>query len=146
MKTTGTRAAPHLSRRDFLKAVTHFMFWLGGLLGLLGLVRFFSYKPAPETPSEYDLGALSAYPPGSRTIRPDIPAVIFNEQGEITAISLVCTHLGCTVEENGTGFSCPCHGSRYDQAGLAINGPAQKPLKVLRVEIIEGKTARLHMD
>ncbi len=146
MKLTNSNAAPRFSRRDFLKAATHFMFWSGGLLGLLGLARFFSYKPAPQTPSEFDLGALSAYPPGSRTIRPDIPAVILNSGAGITAISLVCTHLGCTVEDNGAGFSCPCHGSRYDQAGQVIKGPAQQPLKVLRVEIIEGKTARLHLD
>ena len=141
MKTTGS-----ISRRDFLKLATNFLFWLGGLIGLAGLVRFFSYKSAPETPSEYDLGELSAFPAGSRRIRPDIPAVIINKGGQILATSLVCTHLGCTVEDNGAGFSCPCHGSKYNQAGQVINGPAQKPLKALRVEILAGKTLKLHMD
>ena len=141
MKTTGSS----LSRRDFIKVTTNSLFWFGGLIGMVGIYRFFSYKPTPETPSEYDLGALTAYPPGSRTIRSDIPAVIFNKGGEITAISLVCTHLGCTVEANGMGFSCPCHGSSYNQDGHVITGPAQKPLKVLQVETINGKTLKLYM-
>ena len=146
MKATDLNSKPHISRRDFIKATTNVLLWSGGLIGLGGLYRFFSYKPAPETPSEYDMGDLAAYAPGSRTIRPDIPAVIFNKGGEITATSLVCTHLGCSVEADGTGFSCPCHGSKYDLDGHVTNGPAQKPLKALRVEIIDGKTLKLHMD
>ena len=146
MKTTNNNLSGRLSRRDFIKAATTVLLWLGGLLGLGGLYRFFNYKSVPASPSEYDLGDPAAYPPGSRTIRKDIPAVIFNRDGQIMAASLVCTHLGCTVEENGSGFSCPCHGSRFDQDGHVMEGPAQNPLKLLRIEITEGKTLKLHMD
>jgi len=47
---------------------------------------------------------------------------------EVAAISLVCTHLGCTVNVVETGFLCPCHGSQYDQDGLVVGGPAPKTL------------------
>ena len=71
------------SRRDFLKLFTNFLFGLGGLLGLGGLVRFFSYQPDPGPPTEFDLGDANNFPPGSRTILPDIPAVIYKIQGSM---------------------------------------------------------------
>jgi cytochrome b6-f complex iron-sulfur subunit len=132
------------SRRDFLKLATDLLFSLAGLLGLGGLLRFFSYQPDPTPPSEFDLGEASAYPPGSRTLLPDVPAVLYNEHGNYTALSLTCTHLGCTVEaDEEDGFSCPCHGSRYNRDGLVLQGPAQKPLRALRVELQEDDTIRL---
>jgi cytochrome b6-f complex iron-sulfur subunit len=137
------KATSHLSRRDFLKLSIRFLAGLGGLLGLGGLVRFFSYQFDPGKPSEYDLGDTASFPLGSRNIRADIPAVIYNRAGEIMAYSLTCTHLGCTVEENGEGFACPCHGSRYDGDGKILKGPAQKPLRRLRVEMLEDHTLRL---
>jgi cytochrome b6-f complex iron-sulfur subunit len=132
-----------ISRRDFIKLSTNAMFGLSGLLGLGGLLRFFSYY-APEAPVEFDLGNIDNYPVDSRTVRSDIPAVIYNRAGEIFAYSLICTHLGCTIMENGTEFNCPCHGSRFDENGAVLAGPAQQPLKNLRVEILEDNTLRLH--
>ncbi len=38
-----------------------------------------------------------------------------------------CPHMGCRLEwnpEEGT-YDCPCHGSRFDESGKLINGPAQ---------------------
>jgi cytochrome b6-f complex iron-sulfur subunit len=133
----------NLSRRDFIKLSTNALFGLSGLLGLGGLFRYFDYY-APEAPVEFDLGDAANFSPGSRTVRGDIPAVIYNKNGEITAHSLVCTHLGCTLAENGMEFACPCHGSRFDENGVVLEGPAQKPLKNLRVEILEDSTLKLH--
>jgi len=132
-----------LSRRDFLKLSTNALFGLGTLLGLGGLFRYFNYYP-PEAPIEFDLGDIVNYPVGSRTVRSDIPAVIINRNGEIVAQSLVCTHLGCTITESATGFDCPCHGSRFDEDGNVLAGPAQKPLRNLRVELLEDGRLVLH--
>lgn len=133
-----------LSRRDFIKLSTHTLFGLSGLLGLGGLIRYFSFLPAPESPTEYDLGDAANYPAGSRTIRRDIPAVIDNRDGVIVAYGLTCTHLGCIVEEDRDGFACPCHGSLYDADGAVLQGPAQKPLKKLRVEVLENNSLKLY--
>jgi cytochrome b6-f complex iron-sulfur subunit len=133
-----------LSRRDFIKLSTHALFGLAGFLGLGGLARYFSYLPDPGSPAEFDLGDIANYPIGSRTVRSDIPAVIYNREGKIAAYSLICTHLGCTIENDGDEFACPCHGSRFDKNGTVLAGPAQKPLQKLRVEILENKLLRLY--
>jgi cytochrome b6-f complex iron-sulfur subunit len=133
-----------ISRRDFIKLSTNALFGLSGLLALGGLLRYLSYLPEPEKPTEFDLGDVVNYPVGSRTVRSDIPAVIYNKDGKIVVHSLICTHLGCTISENGAEFECPCHGSRFDENGAVLAGPAQQPLKNLTVEILEDNTLKLH--
>ena len=135
-----------LSRRGFLKLSLNFLYGLCGLLGLGGLIRFFSYQYDPGPPSEFDLGDAAAFPIGSRTVNAEIPAVIYNRDGEIVAYSLTCTHLGCTVEEDGEVFACPCHGSRYNQNGEVLKGPAKNKLRRLHVEVLEDQTLHLYTD
>ena len=125
---------PKLSRRDFLKLTRTALLTASGILGLAGLFRFLSYQTEPPAPTEFDLGLASNYAPGSRTVLPDVPAVLLRSDHGFTALSLVCPHLGCTVESKPDGFACPCHGSRFDLQGKVTRGPAGKSLKTLRIE------------
>jgi Rieske Fe-S protein len=120
------------------------MFGIAGLLGLGGLARFLSYRQDDGPPTEFNLGDVTNFPADSCTFRPDIPAVLYNRAGDFIAYSLVCTHLGCTLEQDGEALSCPCHGSRFSGDGQVLAGPAQEPLKELRVEIQDDNTLMLY--
>jgi cytochrome b6-f complex iron-sulfur subunit len=136
---------PLSSRRDFLKLTLDSLLAFGGLLGLAGLIRFLGYQTEPPQPSEFDLGPVGNFKSDSITTLPEVPAVLIHKKNRFTALSLVCTHLGCTVGVQPEGFACPCHGSRFNSDGHPVKGPATAPLKLLRVEqTAEGKLI-LHM-
>jgi len=122
------------SRRDFLKLARTGLLTLSGLLGLGGLLRFLSYQSQPPAPTEFVLEAPNDYAVGSRTLLPQVPALLIRDASGFSALSLVCPHLGCTVEPQPDGFACPCHGSHFDPGGKVVRGPAGKALIVLRVE------------
>ena len=70
---------------------------------------------------------------GALVFRTERLALFRNESG-IYALSLVCTHLGCTVTVTEDALSCPCHGSRFDRQGKAVVGPATSPLRRLELD------------
>jgi len=124
-----------ISRRDFLKLARDGFLYLSGALAFVGFLRFLDYDPNPATKTEFDLGLAEKYPLGSRTVLPEIPAVLIHTESGFSALSLVCTHLGCTLEPVADGFACPCHNSRFDADGNVTHGPATKYLQSLRVEV-----------
>ena len=58
-------------------------------------------------------------------------ALYKDEQGELHAVSPVCTHLKCSVAWNNAeqSWDCPCHGSRFSQEGKVLTGPADHDLE-----------------
>ncbi|MBU7587153.1 MAG: FAD-dependent oxidoreductase [Nostoc sp. TH1S01] len=54
--------------------------------------------------------------------------------GSQEAISLTCTHQGCTVQKVEDGkFQCPCHGAVFAADGKVIKGPAKRDLAKFQV-------------
>lgn len=67
------------------------------------------------------------------------PGILINTQeGQLVALSAVCTHLTCTVRYEGDSgtLHCPCHNGRFDLAGNVISGPPPAPLETYKVEIV----------
>jgi len=58
-------------------------------------------------------------------------------------INAVCTHLGCVVPWNSVAkqFQCPCHGSRYDDTGKVVRGPAPLSLALAHADNVDGKVS-----
>lgn len=67
--------------------------------------------------------------------------LIRNEDGGFLALSLICSHLGCSVmfDEVKKQFICPCHSSAFDNLGNVINSPAPRALDYFPVSIEAGK-------
>src|SRR5882757_715263 len=63
------------------------------------------------------------------------------QAGQFTAVDAKCPHQGCTVafESPSTGFTCPCHGSRFDATGKLLNGPATTGLTAVPVQVVGGE-------
>jgi len=136
----------YLSRRDFLKLARNGFLYLSGALAFVGFLRFLDYDPNLAPKTEFDLGSAEKYPLGSRTVLDEIPAILIHAESGFSALSLICTHLGCTLESNVDGFACPCHNSRFDTEGRVTHGPAAKPLNPLRIEVTEDNLLTLHTD
>jgi cytochrome b6-f complex iron-sulfur subunit len=50
-------------------------------------------------------------------------------QDAFVALTATCTHEACTVTGfSGGNYVCPCHGSRYNTAGVVLSGPAPRNL------------------
>lgn len=51
--------------------------------------------------------------------------------GSYIAVSSTCTHQGATIGYDAAGnkFSCPLHGSNFNETGAVLNGPATTALK-----------------
>jgi cytochrome b6-f complex iron-sulfur subunit len=135
-----------VSRRDFLKLARNIFLTLSGALALGGLLRFIDFDSNPAPRTEFDLGSAKDYPLNSHTLLSDPPAMLIHTDQEFSAFSLICTHLGCTVEQDNGGFACPCHGSRFDADGNVTHGPAAKPLRSMRLEMTEAGNLKLFTD
>lgn len=101
-------------------------------LAAAGIWRFLS--PRRVTKPALLRVAPAALPVGGALVYRQQRIALLREGEQIIALSLVCTHLGCTVSVTPQGMVCPCHGSRFDRNGAVLSGPAEKPLIRLTVE------------
>ena len=106
-------------------------------IGIVSVLTSMLLRPRPRNPgrtlrvcklAHMDIGAEIALP----------EVVVARNQRGIHAISMRCTHLDCGLTRHTNGFACPCHGSRFDNRGKPVRGPATEALPWYSVQIDEG--------
>ncbi len=104
------------------------------LIALVGFGLFWKYL-TPEIKSSQALlrVASSDLPPGGALVYKEARIALIRDQDKAYALSLVCTHLGCTVSVLPERLICPCHGSSFDRSGQVLEGPARQALQRLSV-------------
>ena len=133
-----------ITRRDFFSLA-----WKGlgiiATLEVLGIITafFFSGKNrSVTTPKQLlEAGPASSFAPGSVSAFMGGRFYLARQQdGGFIAVSLRCTHLGCSVtwEEGKQRFICPCHSSAFDISGEVLNPPASRALDYYPVLIENG--------
>ena len=117
------------SRRKFITTLT-LLLASGGLL-----VRYLT--PVTSGKRRVLASAVAAdVPPGGALVFRAERLVLMKDDGAgFYALSLICTHLGCTVTVTEVALSCPCHGSRFDRQGKVLSGPANRSLTRMQVEV-----------
>ncbi len=123
-----TAGATGFTRRRFIR-LSGLLAAVLSALGLSGILRsYLSAGPVETVPTRFVLGTPADFPPGSVTLREGI--FVLRDSEGLFAVKAECSHLGCRIRWNAgeAVFDCPCHGSRYNQRGGYLSGPAQKPL------------------
>jgi thiosulfate dehydrogenase [quinone] large subunit len=104
------------------------------------VARHVNSTAPPKLPSgSVRLGPANRLPAGQGAVYTDptdgSPDLLIRQpSGELTAMSAVCTHAGCTVGYQNGQIVCPCHGATYDpHSGDVTGGPAPQGLAPKRV-------------
>jgi cytochrome b6-f complex iron-sulfur subunit len=140
------------SRRKFLSKV-----W--SILGLVALAELAFFTISMLRPGKKSLkdnpginikvaGNVEDFPVNSVTPdRVNKYFIVRSEDGGFLALSLICSHLGCSVlwDKAKNQFVCPCHSSAFDRLGNVINSPAPRALDYFPL-IIEGGKVKVDLS
>lgn len=102
-------------------------------LGLLGCA---GPGTAEQGPVVLDLSELT---PGARVVVSyrQLPVEVIRTENGVHALSLACTHMGCTVRWDAGKqlYLCPCHEGRFDADGQVVSGPPPSSLPSIPVSV-----------
>ena len=133
---TSKRFVAPKQRRDFLGLAAAWSAVTAVGVALVGALRLPMPSVFPESSSRAKLGPVAKFLSTEVTPLPDRRMWVYRGDDGLYAISSVCTHLGCIVQaEKEGGYHCPCHGSRFDQQGRVLGGPAPRALKYLKLTV-----------
>lgn len=122
-----------VSRRDFLGLLSLGTAILASIPVVGGALRMVKANVRYEEATKFKIGMIEDFPAGTVTKLDAQKVFIFADEDGLYAITTVCTHLGCIVFKTEWGFQCPCHGSRFNERGNVIGGPAPRPLPWLEI-------------
>lgn len=130
-----TTDGPDDGRRRLLTFLSAFGLVGSAVLSAFSNLVFIKPRATYGQPQRFLIGKPDDFPPGTKLALEDQRICVVRDGNQFAAISTTCTHLGCIVSPSETGFSCPCHGSRYDQDGNVTGGPAPKALAWYKVTL-----------
>lgn len=143
VKADPAKADP-VSRRDFFNNAWK---WLGiiAAVEIAGMSTAFMFSGKPKNNSApkqlLEAGPVDSFSPNSVSAFMGGRFYLARQQdGGFIALSLRCTHLGCSIawEETEKRFICPCHSSAFDISGEVLNPPAARALDYYPVMIENG--------
>ena len=112
------------------------------------MIRFLFPNVLFEPPQSFKIGYPDDFESGKVDLRfkKKYNVWIVRDDEKITALSTVCTHLGCTPNwlETEKKFKCPCHGSGFRSSGINFEGPAPRPLE--RYKILLANDGQIMVD
>ena len=124
-----TEATNKITRRSFMEWGFSWVLGAVSLAVFLAAVMRMSFPSLlPGKSGKFKIGTREDFPQGTTKYFKDQKVYVFADEEGVSAMSAVCTHLGCIVNEEETQFVCPCHGSRFDLNGKVLQGPAPKSL------------------
>ena len=133
-----------LTRRDFISKIWKALGIIAGM-ELLGMLSAYFLSGRNRQVSTYgqlfEAGLVDSFVPGSvKAFMGGRFYLARQEDGGFIAVSLRCTHLGCSVswDEGRKRFICPCHSSAFDISGEVLNPPASRALDYYPVMIENG--------
>ncbi len=137
-----------LQRRDFMLLVVGWVGTLGSMIAAsTAAVRGLVPNLLDEPSQRYRAAKPDQYLDGVSNFIEEIRVFIQRKGNGYRAVSAVCTHLGCTVNQDSKGsgnFRCPCHGSVFAEDGTVLEGPAPEPLPTYSVST--ARDGRLIID
>ena len=155
-----TKAEPSLQkRRSFLGALLALGSAFVGALLSVPLIRFAIFPLIRRTTDlkSSPVGSLSEFTsitePAMRTIQIEqidgwrktvsekIVYITKDQQNQISVLTSICPHLGCTVPWNKEKkqFVCPCHGGTFSADGSRVSGPSQRGMDTLETSVQDGQ-------
>ena len=129
-----------LPRRDFLGLSALWSAVVAMGFALVGSARLPRAAVVPSPSRKFRVTLPESLPAGEAFLPPGRSVAVFRDAEGVYAISRICTHLGCLVKNEGEGFQCPCHGSRFALDGTVTKGPAPKALPWMGVTRVAAGT------
>ncbi len=131
----GSHEEDGLGRRGLLTWLSSVALFGSAVISAFSNFVFMKPRATYGPPSRFFIGPPDEYPPGTRMAIDAHRISVVREGDKLSVVSTTCTHLGCVVRQSETGFACPCHGSRFDQDGTVIGGPAPRALPWYKVAL-----------
>jgi Rieske Fe-S protein len=133
------------SRRQFFRHLSWSVLSFAGLAAIPFVISSIIPRKVIEN-KRVRIGKPGDFPINRITFLPESRLFILRDHKGIAAMSAVCTHLGCVVEQDASGFLCPCHGSCYSVIGLIESGPAQRSLPWYKVAALPDQSLLVNMN